>query len=139
MPYFCYETFRTMKNRPSDSELEIMQVLWDKGPLTVREVNDLLNQSRNVGYTTTLKIMQIMHEKGLLERDERQRSHIYAPTLQAEQVQSGILDHVVKTAFRGSSSSLVLQALGHHSATAEELAEIKAMIEKLEKDQDAIV
>ena len=121
-----------MKHKPTDSELEIMQLLWEHGPLTVRQLNDKLNENRRVGYTTTLKIMQIMTEKGILIRNTDQRSHVYTPTLQPEQVQSSVLDHVVKTVFRGSRSSLILQALGNHSSSAEELAEIKALIEKLE-------
>jgi predicted transcriptional regulator len=121
-----------MKHKPTDSELEIMQLLWEHGPLTVRQLNDKLNEDRRVGYTTTLKIMQIMTEKGILIRNTDQRSHVYTPTLQPEEVQSNVLDHVVKTVFRGSRSSLILQALGNHSSSAEELAEIKALIEKLE-------
>lgn len=121
-----------MKHKPTDSELEIMQLLWEHGPLTVRQLNDKLNEDRRVGYTTTLKIMQIMTEKGMLIRNTDQRSHVYTPTLQPEEVQSNVLDHVVKTVFRGSRSSLILQALGNHSSSAEELAEIKALIEKLE-------
>ena len=121
-----------MKQKPTDSELEIMQLLWEHGPLTVRQLNDKLNEDRRVGYTTTLKIMQIMTEKGMLSRNTDQRSHVYTPTLLPEEVQSNVLDHVVKTVFRGSRSSLILQALGNHSSSAEELAEIKALIEKLE-------
>lgn len=121
-----------MKHKPTDSELEIMQLLWEHGSLTVRQLNDKLNEDRRVGYTTTLKIMQIMTEKGMLIRNTDQRSHVYTPTLQPEEVQSNVLDHVVKTVFRGSRSSLILQALGNHSSSAEELAEIKALIEKLE-------
>jgi predicted transcriptional regulator len=123
-----------MKHKPTDSELEIMQLLWEHGPLTVRQLNDKLNVDRRVGYTTTLKIMQIMTEKGMLIRNTDQRSHVYTPTLQPEEVQSNVLDHVVKTVFRGSRSSLILQALGNHSSSAEELAEIKALIEKLEEN-----
>ena len=122
-----------MKLKPTDSELEVMQLLWEHGPLTVRQLNDKLNEDRRVGYTTTLKIMQIMTEKGILIRNTDQRSHVYTPTLQPEEVQSNVLDHVVKTVFRGSRSSLILQALGNHSSSAEELAEIKALIEKLEE------
>ena len=125
--------------KPSDSELEIMQILWENGPLTVRDVNDQLNIERRVGYTTTLKIMQIMTEKEMLTRDTGQRSHIYSPTMKPEEVQVNILDHVIKTAFRGKTSSLVLRALGHHNASHEEMKEIKAMIEKMEKRQDGII
>jgi len=121
-----------MKHKPTDSELEIMQLLWECGPLTVRQLNDKLNENRKVGYTTTLKIMQIMIEKGLLIRNTDFRSHIYTPTLRPEEVQTTVLNHVIKTVFRGSRSSLILQALGNHSSSAEELEEIKALIQKLE-------
>jgi BlaI family penicillinase repressor len=119
--------------KPSDSELEIMQILWEKGPLTVREVNEFLNLQRRVGYTTTLKIMQIMSEKKMLTRDTRQRSHIYSPTVEPGDIQTNILDHVIKTAFRGNATSLVLSALGRNSATPAEMKEIKALIEEMEK------
>lgn len=123
-----------MRQKPTDSELEVMQLLWEKGPLTVRQVNDKLNKNRKVGYTTTLKIMQIMSEKGLLIRNTEHRSHIYTPTLHPEEVQSTVLDHVIRTVFRGKRSDLILQALGNHSSSAEELAEIKALIQKLEEE-----
>ncbi|MEN8201321.1 MAG: BlaI/MecI/CopY family transcriptional regulator [Bacteroidota bacterium] len=122
-----------MKQKPTESELEIMQLLWECGPLTVRKLNDKLNEIRKVGYTTTLKIMQIMTEKGLLIRNTDHRSHIYSPTLRPEEVQNTVLDHVIKTVFRGNRSSLILQALGTHSSSPEELAEIKALIKKLEE------
>lgn len=121
-----------MQSKPSDSELEIMQILWEKGPLTVREVNNCLNLERRVGYTTTLKIMQIMNEKRMLTRDTGQRSHIYSSTMKSRDVQSSILDHVIKTAFRGNSSNLVLRALGQGQASPAEMAEIKALIEEME-------
>lgn len=125
-----------MMSKPSDSELEIMQILWENGPLTVRDVNDLLNLRRRVGYTTTLKIMQIMTEKKLLTRDTRQRSHIYSPTLESGDVQSNILDHVIKTAFRGNTGTLVLRALGNHQTSPSEMEEIKALIEEMEKNNN---
>lgn len=125
--------------KPTESELEIMQILWECGPLTVREVNDLLNQQRRVGYTTTLKIMQIMAEKELLTRDTEHRSHVYTPTLQSEEVQSTILDHVLKTVFKGSRSNLVMQALGNHSVTKEEMEEIRLLIKKMEDKEDGIL
>lgn len=123
-----------MNYKPTDSELEIMQLLWEHGPLTVRQLNDKLNEHRRVGYTTTLKIMQIMTEKGLLVRNTDFRSHVYTPTLLPEEVQSSVLDHVVKTVFRGSRSKLILQALGSRTSSAEELAEIKALIKRLEEE-----
>ncbi len=125
--------------KPTESELEIMQILWECGPLTVRKVNDLLNQQRRVGYTTTLKIMQIMAEKELLTRDTEHRSHVYTPTLQSEEVQSTILDHVLKTVFKGSRSNLVMQALGNHSVTKEEMEEIRTLIKKMEDKEDGIL
>lgn len=125
--------------KPTESELEIMQTLWECGPLTVRQVNDLLNQQRRVGYTTTLKMMQIMTDKGLLTRDTDHRSHVYTPTLKSEEVQSTILDHVLKTVFKGSRSSLVMQALGNHSATNEEMEEIRELIEKMKEKEDGIL
>jgi BlaI family transcriptional regulator, penicillinase repressor len=121
-----------MQAKPSDSELEIMQILWENGPLTVRDVNDSLNLARRVGYTTTLKIMQIMTEKKMLTRDTTQRSHIYSPTLDPREVQTNILDHVLKTAFRGNRSNLVLRALGSGQASPSEMADIKALIEEME-------
>jgi len=119
--------------KPTDSELEILQLLWENGPLTVRDLNDKLNKQRRVGYTTSLKMMQIMTEKGLLTRDTTQRSHVYAPALQSEDAQSNILDHILKTVFMGDRSKLVLQALGNHNASFEELSELKALIHKMEE------
>lgn len=122
-----------MLTKPSDSELEIMQILWEKGPLTVREVNAFLNIHRRVGYTTSLKIMQIMTEKKMLIRDTTQRSHIYSPTMDPGDVQTNILDHVIKTAFRGDTTKLVLSALGNKQTSPAEMEEIKALIEEMEK------
>ena len=121
-----------MTNRPTDSELEILQLLWEHGPMTVRELNDKLNVERKVGYTTSLKMMQIMTEKGLLSRDTGERSHVYSPLLRAEEVQSSMLNHVLKTAFKGNRSRLVMQALGMDHASPEEISEIKSLINKLE-------
>ena len=128
-----------MALKPTESELEIMQLLWEFGPLTVRQVNERLNKHRRVGYTTTLKIMQIMADKGLLTRDTDQRSHVYTPTLQPEEVQSTILDHIVKTVFKGSRSSLVMQALGNHTTSDEELEEIRMLIDQMKEKEDGIL
>jgi BlaI family penicillinase repressor len=122
--------------KPTDSELEILQLLWEHGPLTVRALNDQVNKQRRVGYTTSLKMMQIMTEKGMLTRDTEQRSHVYVPALQPENVQSNILDHILKTVFMGDRSKLVLQALGDHHASLEELSELKALIHKMEEKHD---
>ena len=125
--------------KPTDSELEILHLLWEHGPLTVRELNDRLNLQRKVGYTTWLKMMQIMTEKGLLTRDTSQRSHVYTPAIGPENVQSNIVDHIVKTVFMGDRAKLVLQALGSRSVSKEEISELKAMISKMEKRSDGTV
>lgn len=128
-----------MKPKPTDAELEVMQVLWQQGPLTVREVNDALNRRRRVGYTTTLKIMQIMADKGLLERDTSNRSHVYMPLFSPKEIRSEILEHVVRTVFGGSTSHLVLHALGNHTASPEEVEEIRSLLDQIERDQDGNV
>ncbi len=128
-----------MTAKLTESELEIMQILWESGSATVRQVNDRLNEQRSVGYTTTLKIMQIMTHKELLTRDTENRSHVYAPTLQSAEVQSTILDHVLRTVFKGDRSNLVMQALGNQFASEKELKEIKALIKKLEEKEDGVL
>jgi predicted transcriptional regulator len=125
--------------KPTESELEIMQILWEHGPLTVRKVNDKLQEQRKVGYTTTLKMMQIMTEKELLTRDTAHRSHVYAPALPSDQVKSTILDHVLKTVFNGNRSSLIVQALGNKRVTVKELNEIKRLIEEMEENSNGTV
>ncbi|MBX2876199.1 MAG: BlaI/MecI/CopY family transcriptional regulator [Saprospiraceae bacterium] len=120
--------------RPTDSELAILQVLWENGPSTVRFVNEQLNLQREVGYTTTLKLMQIMAEKGLVSRNTETRTHIYKATLTEREAQRNLLDKFVDTAFRGSAVKLVMQALGNHKTSKEELEAIKALIEAKEKE-----
>jgi BlaI family penicillinase repressor len=122
---------KTMK--PTDSELEILQVLWQEGPCTVRQVNERLTENRDVGYTTTLKLMQIMYEKGLLTRLEEARSHVYEANVSEEETQSTLLERFVDTAFRGSASKLVMQALGNHKTTPAELDEIRKLLDQIEK------
>lgn len=119
--------------RPTESELAILQILWENGPSTVRFVNDQLNNEREVGYTTTLKLMQIMSEKGLVVRNTDSRTHIYTPAISERETQRSLLDKFVDTAFRGSAVKLVMQALGQHQASKEELEAIKAIIEKQEE------
>ncbi len=120
------------KDRPTESELEILQVLWEHGPSTVRFVNEQLNKRREVGYTTTLKLMQIMADKGLASRDTTQRTHIYQAAVTEAETQRDLLDQFVDSTFRGSAAKLVMQALGHHKASKAELDEIKALIEAME-------
>ena len=120
--------------KPTDAELEILHVLWQNGPSTVRQVHDHLTQTRDMGYTTALKLMQIMHEKGLLTRIEAAKSHVYTASVTEEATQRTLLDRFVETAFRGSATKLVLQALGQHKASREELDEIKTLLNRMDRD-----
>ncbi len=121
--------------KPTNAELEILQVLWQNGPSSVRFVNEFLGQKREIGYTTTLKLMQIMFERGLVRRDDGSKTHIYEAVLLERDAQQGLLKEFVNNAFRGSAMKLVMQALGDHHATPEELEEIKALIEKIEQQE----
>lgn len=118
--------------KPTDSELAILQVLWQNGPSTVRQVYDHLSQGRDLGYTTALKLMQIMHEKGLLSRTEDGRSHVYSALLTEEEAQRDLLNRFVDTAFRGSALKLVMQALGDGKASKQELDEVRRLLDDLE-------
>jgi predicted transcriptional regulator len=118
---------------PTKSELEILHVLWQYGPSTVRTVNEHLNEHREVNYSSTLKLMQLMEGKGLLKRDTNDRSHVYRPAENPEKVQTQVVNGLRDLAFGGSTSRLVLRALGDGSATPEELEEIKRLIEKMQK------
>jgi predicted transcriptional regulator len=118
--------------KPTESEIEILQILWQHGPSTVRFVNELLNQKKEAGYTTTLKIMQIMADKGLVTRNEENRTHIYKANVNEEATQKHLLDKFLDLAFRGSASKLVMQALGNHTATKDELDQIRKLIDKME-------
>jgi predicted transcriptional regulator len=117
--------------RPTAAELEVLNLIWTHGPCTVRWINDKLNEAKKVGYTTTLKIMQIMAEKGLLQRDERQRSHLYAAVAPEKQVRQVLLDRFLDQAFGGSALKLVMQALGTHQASAEEIARIRELLDSM--------
>ena len=121
--------------QPTHSELEILQIIWQHGPSSVRFINEELNRRKHVGYTTTLKIMQIMTEKGLLEREEEGRKHIYSAVIQEQETRNLLLGRFLDTTFQGSAMKLVMQALGNHKASPEEIEELKALIEKLEKEQ----
>jgi BlaI family penicillinase repressor len=117
--------------KPTEAELEILQILWEHGSSPVRLVNEKLSARREVGYTTTLKLMQIMVDKGLARRDTANRTHIYEPAVREEDIQQQLLENFVDTTFRGSAMKLVVQALGNHQASEEELQEIKNLIEKI--------
>ena len=123
-------------NKPTSAELEILQILWENGSATVKVINDILNKKKDVGYTTTLKIMQIMFEKGLLGREKEGRSHIYKAVKEQSETQNALLEKVLETAFSGSASKLVMQAIGRTKTSEDELNEIKMFIEQLEKDRN---
>ncbi len=119
-------------SRPTDAELAILRVLWRRGASTVRQVYEELSQERELGYTTVLKLMQIMTEKGLVERDETERTHIYQARLTQEQTQQQLVGDLLEKAFGGSASQLVMQALAARPASADELAKIRQMLDELE-------
>jgi BlaI family transcriptional regulator, penicillinase repressor len=121
--------------KPTESELEILQILWQSGPSSVRFINDQLNQKREVGYTTTLKIMQIMHDKGLLLRDATERSHVFSAAVDEQSTQKRMLDQLLDLAYRGSTTNLVMQALGNHQASDEELGAIRDLLDRIEKQK----
>lgn len=122
-----------MKPEPTKTELDILQVIWEFGPSTVRFVNDQLKQKREVNYTSTLKKMQVMTAKQLLKRDESQMKHIYHAVDKEDKTKSGALRKFVDNVYKGSASRLVMQLLKEVPATKEELKEIRGMIDKLDK------
>lgn len=121
--------------KPTDAELKILQILWQNGPSSVRFVNDKLNEEKEVGYTTTLKIMQIMADKELVKRNTESRTHIYEPLIEEDATQKQLLKKFVDATFRGSAMKLVMQALGNHEASEAELEKIKALIKKIESEK----
>ena len=124
----------TSKTEPTKSELEILQVLWQYGPSTVRFVNDTLNgQKRAVQYTSTLKLMQIMAEKKMLKRDETNMKHVYIAAMEEQKTKSFLLDRFVDAMFNGSASNLMMQLLGNKKTSAKELQQIKELLNKLDK------
>jgi predicted transcriptional regulator len=121
--------------KPTESELEILSVLWDLKKASVRMVHEKLSEHKDSGYTTTLKLMQIMHEKKLVTRDDSSKSHIYEPAVSKENTQNQFLHRMIDNLFSGSSTELVLQALGHQNTTQEELLKIEALIKTLKSKQ----
>jgi predicted transcriptional regulator len=117
--------------KPTESELEILQILWTKGLATVREVHEGLSQIKDVGYTTTLKLMQIMNEKGLVKRDDSMRTHVYQAAVNKEKTQKHLLGKMIDSLFGGSPTQLVIQALGEHKASPDELEKIQALLNDL--------
>jgi BlaI family transcriptional regulator, penicillinase repressor len=119
--------------KPTESELEILTVLWERGLASVREVHEELARNKDVGYTTTLKLMQIMNEKGLVKRDASVKTHIYQAAVSKEKTQKHLLSKMIDGLFGGSSTQLVIQALGNHNASLEELDEIQKLLNDLKK------
>jgi BlaI family transcriptional regulator, penicillinase repressor len=121
-----------MELKPTESELEILQVIWKKGQCTVRDVHEELTKSKDAGYTTTLKLMQIMHDKGLVERDTSSKTHLYKALITREQAQNTALDKILDTVFKGSTADLVIQALGQHRASKDEIDAIKNYLQQFD-------
>ncbi len=121
------------QTKPTESELEILRVLWERGEATVRDVHEELSKTKDAGYTTTLKLMQIMHEKGLVKRDESSKTHKYTPIISREKTQKQFMGKMIDTLFQGSSTQLVMQALGNHKTSKEELDEIQKLIDNLKQ------
>ena len=118
--------------QPTDRELTILGILWDTGSATVRQVNELMNKNKATGYTTTLKLMQIIIEKGLLVRDDSQFKHIYKPAISQEKTQKQLVGDLLERAFSGSAEKLVMRALSAKKVSAKELSKIRKMLDKLE-------
>jgi len=119
--------------KPTESELEILRILWDKEKATVREVHESLSEHKDAGYTTTLKLMQIMFEKGIVKRDDSNKTHIYQANISRENTQQQFVGKMIHTLFSGSSSQLVMQALGSNRHSAAELEEIQQLLNNLKK------
>lgn len=119
--------------KPTESELEILRILWERTEATVRDVHEILSKTKDAGYTTTLKLMQIMHEKGIVKRDQTNKTHIYSPLLSREKTQKQFMGKMIDTLFQGSSTQLVMQALGNHKTSKEELEEIQKLIDNLKR------
>ena len=121
--------------KPTESELEILQILWEKGACTVREVHEILTKNKEAGYTTTLKLMQIMHEKNLVQRDTTSKTHVYKALASQQKTQQQLLSKLINNAFSGSAASLVMQALGNHKSSHDEIEAIKKYLDELSKKQ----
>jgi BlaI family transcriptional regulator, penicillinase repressor len=126
----------TTPPRPTPAELEILRVLWDRGPSTVRGVQERLEQARPTGYTTVLKLLQIMADKGLVRRDETARAHVYAPRAPEQKTQQQLVRDLLDRAFGGSASALVMQALSGRKTSREERARIRELLDRLEGGEE---
>lgn len=124
---------KTNQVKPTESELEILQIIWQNGPSTVRQINDILLAKRDVGYTTTLKLLQIMVQKGIVSADKSMRTHSYTAILKEEETQKKLIDQLLSHAFGGSASKLVMQVLGNSKPKPSELEELRSFIQKWEE------
>jgi len=124
---------RSKKLEPTKAELEILHVLWAYGPSTVRFVNDKLNEQREVNYTSTLKVMQIMADKGIVKRDETVMKHIYHAVEEEQKTKDHMVDKFVESVYQGSTGKLVMQVLGNKKTSKEDLASIREILDRLEK------
>lgn len=120
--------------KPTEAELEILSVLWAHGPSTVRAIHEILSQSKATGYTTTLKILQKMAEKGLVVRDESQRSHVYQAAVQAENTQRQLVNELIEKAFGGAAEKLVMQALSSRKVDPKEIETLRKLLDELEEN-----
>ncbi len=123
-----------MQEKPTAAELEVLAILWEMREASVRQVHEQLSQDKETGYTTTLKIMQNMHGKGLVTRDEKKRSHVYAAAVSQQDTQESLVKTFIRKAFGGSTNKLVMQALGQSEPSKEEIEEIRAFLDKMEKE-----
>jgi BlaI family transcriptional regulator, penicillinase repressor len=121
--------------KPTDKELEILQVLWDKGPASVKDVHQELGGEEKNGYTTILKLMQIMHEKGIVERQKNGKHHLYRPLISEEITRQVMVDKIVSKVFKGSTSQLIISALGNGKSSREELDKIRHYLDNLDKEK----
>lgn len=130
-----YETYRNMiktkTSKPTESELEILSILWDRKNASVRTVHEELSKTKDAGYTTTLKLMQIMFEKKLVTRNDSSKTHIYAPAVTREKTQNQFLNRIIDGLFAGSATELVMQALGNNNTSDAELDKIRQLIDDL--------
>jgi predicted transcriptional regulator len=122
-----------MNVKPTESEIEILNILWEKGACTVRDVHAVLAENKDAGYTTTLKLMQIMHDKGLLTRDASSKSHVYSAGVSQEKTQGQIVKRMIDSVFNGSGVQLAMRALGSYKANKKEIDEIRQYLDKIEK------
>lgn len=125
-----------MSKKPTETEIEVLSILWDKGAQTVRQIHDIMSVEKEVRYTTTLKIMQLMFEKGMLSRTKDGKTHIYQAVTSQKSAQSNMLGRMLDTVFKGSGVQLAMQALGNSKPSKEELAQIRAYLNQLESEDN---